>query len=176
METYIALLRGINVSGQKMIKMTDLTTLLKELNFTNIRTYIQSGNLVFDFTETDHKELARLIETKIRHQYKFDVPVVISRKTELLQIMERNPFLKRGENIEKLHVSFLDDEPSAVQIKKAKETESGSDEFEVYGKEVFVFCEYGYGKTKLNNTFFEKKFKTKATTRNWKTVVKLGEM
>lgn len=176
METYIALLRGINVSGQKMIKMTDLTVLLSELDFQNIRTYIQSGNLVFEYPETDQKELARLIESKILHQYKFDVPVVIRHKSDLLKIQECNPFLKRNENIDKLHVTFIDDEPSTDLIEKAKQTDSGSDEFEVIGREVFVFCPDGYGNTKLNNTFFEKKFKTKATTRNWKTVVKLGEI
>ena len=176
METYIALLRGINVSGQKMIKMTDLTVLLSELDFQNIRTYIQSGNLVFEYPETDQKELARLIESKILHQYKFDVPVVIRHKSDLLKIQECNPFLKRNENIDKLHVTFIDDEPSTDLIEKAKQTDSGSDEFEVIGRKVFVLCPDGYGNTKLNNTFFEKKFKTKATTRNWKTVVKLGEI
>jgi uncharacterized protein (DUF1697 family) len=176
METYIALLRGINVSGQKMIKMTDLTTLLSEINLYNIRTYIQSGNLVFEYPETDQKELAGLIEQQILHHYKFDVPVVIRHQSDLMQIQECNPFLKRNENIEKLHVTFLDDEPPADLIEKAKETAGSSDEFEVIGREVFVFCPDGYGNTKLNNTFFEKKFKTKATTRNWKTVVKLGGM
>jgi uncharacterized protein (DUF1697 family) len=176
METYIALLRGINVSGQKMIKMTDLTALLSEINFQNIRTYIQSGNLIFEYPATDQKELTGLIERKILHQYKFDVPVVIRHKTDLLKIKEYNPFLKRNENIDKLHVTFLDNEPSNDLIEKAKETAGSSDEFEVIGREVFVFCPDGYGNTKLNNTFFEKKFKTKATTRNWKTVVKLGEI
>ena len=106
--------------------------------------------------------------------YKFEVPVIIRNRAELLKILETNPFLRRNENIDKLHVTFLDDEPDSDLVDKVKETESGSDEFEVIRKEVFLFCPDGYGRTKLNNTFFEKKFNTKATTRNWKTVVKLG--
>lgn len=168
------MLRGINVSGHKMIKMTDLTTLLTELDFRNIRTYIQSGNLIFEYAETDQKELSGKIAKKILQHYKFEVPVIIRNRIELLKIVETNPFLKRNENIDKLHVTFLDNVPSPDSVEKVKETASSSDEFEVIRKEVFLFCPDGYGRTKLNNTFFEKKFNTKATTRNWKTVVKLG--
>lgn len=175
METYIAMLRGINVSGQKMIKMADLVALLSELDFKNIRTYIQSGNLIFEYPETDQKELAKQIEHKILQQYKFDVPVIIRNRKELLKIVEKNPFIKRNEDINKLHATFLDDEPDLEIVKKFKETTIDSDEFEVMGKEVFLVCKNGYGKTKLTNGYFEKKFKTHATTRNWKTVIKLCE-
>ena len=168
------MLRGINVSGQKMIKMTDLAALLTSLDFQNIRTYIQSGNLVYEYPEINQKELARLIEQKIVQRYNFDVPVIIRKREELLIIVDKNPFVRREEDIAKLHVTFLDDEPSTDLVIKAKQTDSGLDEFEVIGREVFLFCPKGYGNTKLNNTFFEKKFKTKATTRNWKTVLKLG--
>jgi uncharacterized protein (DUF1697 family) len=174
MQTYIAMLRGINVNGQKMIRMTDLKTILTDFDLKNIRTYIQSGNLVFEYPEIDQKVLARLIEQKIWQHYKFEVPVIIRNRTELLKIVEKNPFLKRNEDINRLHVTFLDIEPQSDLVKKTNETERGSDEFEVIGKEVFLFCTNGYGNTKLNNTFFEKKFKVKATTRNWKTVLRLG--
>jgi uncharacterized protein (DUF1697 family) len=174
METYIAMLRGINVSGQKLIKMTDLSNLLSELDLHNIRTYIQSGNIVFEYPKTDQKKLAVLIEQQITQHYKFDVPVIIRHRGELLNLADQNPFLKRNNDIEKLHITFLDHEPYADMIEKARQTISDSDEFEVTGKDVFLFCPDGYGRTKLNNTFFEKKFNTKSTTRNWKTVLKLS--
>jgi len=176
METYVALLRGINVSGQKMIKMTDLVKLLSELDLKNIRTYIQSGNLVFEYPKTDQKNLATLIQQKITRHYKFDVPVIIRHRDELLNIADQNPFLKRNNDIEKLYVTFLEEEPSADIIGKAKETITDQDVFEVTGKEVFVYCPDGYGRTKLNNSFFEKQFETRATTRNWKTVLTLSVM
>ena len=77
MQTYIALLRGINVSGQKLIKMADLKIYLTELKFSNIRTYIQSGNIVFETDSSDEVALAKLIENKITEKYQFDVPTMI---------------------------------------------------------------------------------------------------
>jgi uncharacterized protein (DUF1697 family) len=176
MRTYIAMLLGINVSGQKMIRMTDLTSLLSELDLKNIRTYIQSGNIVFEYPETDQKELSELIKQKILKRYEFEVPVIIMKQEELLYVAEQNPFVKKGFNIEKLHVTFLEEPPLPEMIEKARTANIGSDEFEIIAKAVYLHCPDGYGQTKLNNNFFESRFKTKATTRNWKTVLKLCEI
>lgn len=175
METYIAMLRGINISGHKMIKMARLEALFTELNFKNIRTYIQSGNVIFENKKTDQKELAKQIETKILQSTGFQVPVTIQNRKEILVILENNPFLNsRNEDINMLFVTFLDSEPNAEDIKKVQELDYDSDEFVVSGKEIYGFCPNGYGRTKLNTNFFEKKFRTTATARNWKTVQKLG--
>ena len=171
METYIALLRGINVSGQKMIKMGDLIKALEELNFSNIRTYIQSGNIIFQCDKTDPPQLAVMIAGNISDHFRFEVPVIIRTLAELEQVSENNPFLvKRTEDVDKLHVTFLSKEPDPVDLKKAEENSFPPDEFIISGKKVYLFCPNGYGRTKLTNTFFENRLKTTATTRNWKTI------
>ena len=171
MEKYIALLRGINVSGQKMIKMEELKRVLASLNFNNVRTYIQSGNILFETEKSDPAELAKMIAEKISVHFKFEVPVVIRTLTDLEKISNNNPFLeKRNEHIEKLHVTFFPGEPDPVHLNKIEKNSFLPDEFVMSGKEIFLFCPNGYGRTKLTNQFFESKLKLTATTRNWKTV------
>jgi len=177
METYIALLRGINVSGQKMIKMADLVELLSELKLKNIRTYIQSGNVVFENTKTDPKKLASKIKEKILEYYGFDVPVIIRSQAELLTILKKNPFLgKRKEDTEKFYVAFLSEEPESENIKKMEILRNTPEEWVVSGKEIYLFYSSGYGKSKLTNNVFESKLKVIATTRNWNTVNTLSTL
>lgn len=167
MAQFLSILRGINV-GNKQIKMADLKKLYEELGFENVKTFIQSGNVVFE-SKTSAK-LAQKIEQKIADAYMFDVPVIIITEKELLKIIDNNPFLKQ-KNIEqdKLHVTYLAEEPSKENIQKTEEYNYEPDRFYISGKAVYVYCPNGYGNTKINNTFFENKLKVSATTRNWKT-------
>ncbi len=97
MDTYIVLLRGINVSGQKKIKMDELKTMLEELKFKNIKTYIQSGNVVFrNIENANSKDIEFEIEEKIREKYGFEVKTFIKTLTELHEIIINNPFLKKS--------------------------------------------------------------------------------
>jgi len=171
METYFAFLRGINVSGQKMIKMEDLAKTLTELHFSNIRTYIQSGNIIFQHDKTELLLLAEKIAGKISEHFGFEVPVVIRTFAELDDLSKKNPFLLMGnKDVSKLHVTLLAEEPDPEKVIKIGKEPYLPDEFLVSGKEVYLFCPNGYGRTKLTNTFFENKLKTTATTRNWKTI------
>ena len=177
METYVALLRGINVSGHNMIKMEALKSILCDLNFTGIRTYIQSGNIIFENKTTDSTHLAKMIRDTIFRHFGFEVPVIIRTRSELEYISKNNPFLiERNENIDQLHVSFLAENPDEVHVKKTGEFQCLPDEFFMSGKEIYLFCPAGYGRTKLTNQFFENKLKTLATTRNWKTIIRLTNM
>ena len=175
MPVFLSILRGINVSGQKQIKMADLKKLYEEMGFKNVRTFIQSGNVVFE--SKSPAKLSQKIEQKIKEHYSFDVPVIIRTKDELQHTVKSNPFLKQ-KNIEldKLHVTFLAEQPAKENITKTKEYNYKPDEFHIAEKEVYVHCPNGYGNTKINNTFFEKKLKVGATTRNWKTTNALLEM
>lgn len=169
------MLRGINVSGQKIIKMSDLQSLFEELKFKNIRTYIQSGNVIFECNKSNPNDLAKRIEEKIFQHYKFEVPAIIRHRNEITNILNNNPFItKRNEDIDKLYVTFLSDEPKSEDINKLQTITHDSDEFEISGQEIFIFCPNGYGRTKLTNNLFENKLKLKATTRNWKTIEKLS--
>ena len=177
MEIYISILRGINVSGQKKIIMADLKGLYENLGFQDVQTYIQSGNVIFKSPKTEKSILKNKIETKISKQYGFSVPVQVLELQKLNKVFANNPFVnKRNEDISKLHVTFLEEVPEAEIRSEIMNIQSTSDEFIISGKVIYVFCPNGYGRTKLNNTFFEKKLKTSATTRNWKTISKLVEL
>jgi uncharacterized protein (DUF1697 family) len=178
MKTYITILRGINVSGHKMIKMADLKKMFETLPFENVRTYIQSGNVVFDARAEDEQDFEKLIHNTIQKTFSFSVPVIVLEAKELKNVWQDNPFLKgRNEDVTQLHVTFLDEIPNNNLVEKLKETAQFlPDEWILDGRAIYLFCPNGYGKTKLTNNFFENKLKVTATTRNWKTVNELISM
>lgn len=177
MKTYIAILRGINVSGHKKIKMDALRTSLLKLNFQEIETYIQSGNIVFQYKKTSTIRLANLIAKKILEDFGFEVPVIVKEPDEIESVLKNNPFLnQRKEDVTRLYVTFLSGEPSKAGLSKIKEGDYDEDEFAVFDNVIFLFCPKSYGNTKLNNNFFENKLKVVATTRNWNSVIKLADM
>ncbi|OGU11601.1 MAG: hypothetical protein A2X61_16605 [Ignavibacteria bacterium GWB2_35_12] len=178
METYISILRGINVSGQKKIQMADLKALYEELKFKNIITYIQSGNVIFKAEKKlSCTELSKKIEKKIFDKYNFEVPVIIRTVAEMKKVITTNPFLrKKGIDTERLYVTFLAEAAMKADLEKIEKLEFNPEKFIIIGKEVYLHCPNGYGRTKLNNNFFENKLNVTATTRNWNTVNRLVEM
>ena len=174
---YIALLRGINIGRKKRIKMADLIKAFESLDFKNVRTYVQSGNVVFEHDSIDIAKITKNIERKISQTFAFSVNVIIRTENELESIVNSNPFIK-DTNIEldKLHVTFLLDMSEPKIISNLDINKDENEKFEVIGREVYLYCPKGYARTKLKNDVFEKKLKTIATTRNWKTTNKLLEM
>jgi uncharacterized protein (DUF1697 family) len=175
METYIAMLRGINVSGQKIIKMADFKNHLQELNFIDVQTYIQSGNAVFKNKKTSPKALEKKITKKILEEYGFEVSVIVKSPNELTEIIKKNPFTK-DEDLSRLCVIFLSDEPTSENLKKLKGIDHSPEEYVLRGKTIYFYSPHGFGKAKMSNNFFENKLKVSATTRNWKTVNRLADM
>lgn len=174
MPIYIAILRGINVSGHNKIPMADLKKLFEELKCDNIRTYIQSGNVIFEHTKSTDKALIKKIEKGISDKFGFDVPVLVITAGELEKVIKNNPFIKEKDiETDKLHVTFLAEPPAKANIDKANSYNFEPDRFSIDEKAAYVYCPNGYGNTKLNNTFFESKLKVTATTRNWRTVNEL---
>lgn len=174
MPVFIALLRGINVSGQKLIKMTDLKELFRSLGCNNVTTYIQSGNVVFDSAETDTVQLESIIMQEISLKYDFDVEVMVRTLEEFGRIIEFNPFREAEGN--KLYISFFRKAPQNIPFEELDKVKSDSEVYLFFESVMFLHCPEGYGITKLSNPFIEKKLKTVATTRNMNTVVKLFEM
>jgi uncharacterized protein (DUF1697 family) len=174
MNTYISILRGINVSGQKLIKMDALKKMYKNLNFEKIQTYIQSGNVIFMSKQKDHKDLEKSISSQIKTDFGFEVPVIVFNVETLEAIVENNPFAKENlKDISFLHVTFFADSPINFDKKSLLEKKQENEEVEFTSKAIYLYCPNGYGKTKLNNNFLETKLKTTATTRNWKTTNEL---
>lgn len=178
MQTYIAILRGINVGAQKKVLMAELKEVLKKLKLQDIATYIQSGNVIFKSAEKlSNEEFAAKIEKAIHKHFKFEVPVLVRNTGEWKKAIAANPFPKNKKiDLARVHVTFLSAEPAKALIDETKKFSSPPDEFVISGKEVYLHTPGGYGETKLSNTFFEKKLKVTATTRNWKTVNTLLEM
>ena len=174
MKTYISMLRGINVSGQKKIKMKDLKKLYEVLEFSDVETYIQSGNVVFKSSNTDISGLITKIQKKIQRTFGFDVSVLIRTKDELQKLIENTPFSKKDTS--KLHITFLSDSPIDISTEEINNAKDKAEEFSIASREIYLFCPNGYGKSKLSNTFFERKLGVSATTRNWKTVNTLFDM
>jgi len=171
------MLRGINVSGQKKMQMVDLRNLYESLNLVNVETYLQSGNIVFDSIEQDISKLVEPIEAQIEKSFGYAVPVFIRDTNDFQRIIDRNPFLnKKIQDSAKLYVTFLYTSPTESKLSNLSITKNDSDEFSIGDREIFLFCSNGYGKTKLSNSFFEKKLNIHATTRNWKTVNALHNM
>jgi uncharacterized protein (DUF1697 family) len=170
MVTYICILRGINVSGYRMIKMEALRQLIAGLGFFNVQTYIQSGNIIFQSKDSNRFRLANLIADAILKKYNFDVPVLIKELEELKQIILSNPFINdKKKDLTHLHVTFLSGNPGRGKIKEIYEGQYKPDEFQIIGNNIYLYCPNGYGISKLTNSFWESKLKVTATTRNWKT-------
>jgi uncharacterized protein (DUF1697 family) len=178
MDKYISILRGINVGGNRKILMSDLKSMFEKLGFSKVQTYIQSGNVIFESEQKEsNSNLEQNIQQMIVETFGFDVPVIVRTADEWTESIVNNPFWKEpNADIDRLHLTFLKEIPSPELLEKIKTFQYLPDRYEIIGSDVFIFCAAGYGTSKLINPFFESKLKTPATTRNWKTVIKLHEM
>ncbi|MGA2905413.1 MAG: DUF1697 domain-containing protein [Candidatus Korobacteraceae bacterium] len=174
--TYVAMLRGINVGGKHVLPMKQLAEMFVEARCANVRTYIQSGNVIFTASPKVIKGLPALLKKKIEERFGFSVPVVLRNREELAQAARSNPLLKAGLPEQTLHVYFLADVPTADAVKALDPHRSAPDAFHVSGREVYLHLPNGMARTKLTNAYFDSKLSTIATARNWATVLKLLEM
>jgi uncharacterized protein (DUF1697 family) len=172
---YISLLRGINVSGRKKVKMSDLKTLYESLKLSKVKTYIQSGNVIFESAISDVDELQRNIEQKTEKTFGFSVSVIIRTNREFKRIIDHNPFIGNDstEDESKYLVTFLSKTPSESTAETIQQFVKEPEAMFLRGKEIYLHCPNGYGRSKLSNSFLERKLGVTATTRNWKTVKKL---
>jgi uncharacterized protein (DUF1697 family) len=175
-ETWVSLLRGVNVGGHKKIRMAELRELYASLGFDPVRSYIQSGNVVFGGGRGTAAALARTIEEAISAQFGFDVPVILRTAAELDRVVRGNPFVAEGADLARLHVTFLAQPPSAQAAADFAAYRVGPDELRLVGREAYLHCPGGLGDTKLTPTFLERSLGSASTTRNWRTVNTVLEM
>jgi len=173
MTTYFALLRGINVGGNNMIKMAELKQMFEALGYERVKTYINSGNVIFE--SSNHVSmLEQQIEKEISKVFGFNIAVILRTAAELSSIMDNCPFkadeLTEGQSI---HLTLLKEAPSQEQIEKLPVVDQGNDEYYIDGKEIYVLYRNSMLDSKLS-----KKFQNllPATARNWKTIMKLDAM
>ncbi len=174
MTNYISILRGINVGGHKSIEMSDLRLAFNQLGFSNTRSYIQSGNLIFQYNEVDNQVLEKIISNKILTTFGHEVAVKVLKTDELIICIENNPFVKDlNKNPAFLHLTFLATVPQKESLEQLLSIQSFPDELHYYKQVIYLYCPNGYGNTKFTNNFIENRLKTTATTRNWKTMNEL---
>jgi uncharacterized protein (DUF1697 family) len=176
MPTNVAMLRGVNVGARNKLAMNDLEALFVALGHTSVVTYIQSGNVVFHSRSSRAVSVVQGIEDRLARDLGLQVAVLLRTKDELGDVARSNPFVRTGADPACLHVTFLAEVPDPGLVRTVETFDGAPDELRVRGRDVFVHCPTGYGNTKLNNGFLERKLHATATTRNWKTVTKLVEL
>lgn len=156
--------------------MGDLRTLLLAVGAEDVVTYVQSGNAVFKSRMGDAAALTEAIERRIGRDLGLEITVVLRTKAQLARVAAGNPFAAGESDVKKLLVTFLAETPSRARVRALDPSEFAPDEFRLVGKEVYLHCPDGYGRTKLSNAHFEKQLGVAATTRNWNTVRNLAEL
>jgi len=171
---FVAFLRGINVGGNKLIKMEELRRVIEGSGFTNVRTFIASGNVIFDSQETDTSVLAKKIERKLLKAFGHEITVVILELASLTSMAKRNPFKKLdGEPDVMLCTVFFAADPPKLKL-PMKSIPENLEVFAVRDATAFVICRRKKsGWFGFPNNFVEKQFGVAATTRQWKTVQKI---
>ncbi len=173
---YVALLRGINVGGGNKLLKGELVEIFAEAGCRDIRTYIQSGNVVFRAAPSHVDGLSARITDSIASSHGYQIPVVIRTGADLASVVSGNPFLAAGADPGKLHVGFLAEPPDPARVATLDPDRSPPDAFEARGNEVYLHFPAGVARSKLDNAYFDRTLGTVCTIRNWRTVCRLHEM
>jgi uncharacterized protein (DUF1697 family) len=174
--SYVALLRGINVAGKNMLPMAELVEIFDAAGCADVRTYIQSGNVIFSADRETSERIASVVAAEIDARFGLRVPVVLRSSAEIRKAAAANPFLERGAALETLHVAFLAAAPDRRRAAALDPERSPGDAFELRGRELYLHLSHGVAKTKLTNAYLDATLATTSTLRNWRTVLKLAEM
>jgi len=171
---HLALLRGINVGGKAKLPMKELTAIFADAGATNVHTFIQSGNVIFESATPE--KIAAAVTLEIARIYSYPGRIVLRSAAELAAAFKSNPFAKGGAPTQPLHVYFLADNPDPTAVKSLDPDRSPGDSFVIRNREVYLHLPNGMARTKLTNVYFDSKLKTVSTARNWNTVAKLVEL
>jgi uncharacterized protein (DUF1697 family) len=173
MPHYVALLRSVNVAGHGRISMADLTQSFLTLGYTDVSTYIQTGNVLFRSPLRRASTLAAAIEGQLEHDFGHSPAVILRTVPDLARVVATSPFPKKGADPSRHHVTFLATPPSQERLAAFTAPPSGRDELTIVGQEIYVNTPDGYAGTKLTGTVLERRLGVVTTTRNWNTVTKL---
>jgi len=169
-------MRGLNLGAHNRLPMTDLVQVFVEAGCGDVRTYIQSGNVIFKASQSKLEKLPGLIAKRILERFGYKIPVVLRTAEQLGETIQNNPFLKAGASEETLHVYFLAGVPDARNLTALDSARSAPDAFLVRGRDIYLQLPNGMARTKLSNAYFDSKLATISTARNWRTVLKLFEL
>ena len=177
MPVYVALLRGINLGGHKKIKMEELRASLTAMGFAEVKTYIQSGNVVFKAAKISDKALSKKIEATILSKFGHSVSVIIRTAEEIEQVIANNPFLKQPDiDHTKLHVMFLREPPAQSALKQLETFVLKPDQFRSLGKELYFYLPNGVAESAVMKKPIDRVLAIPTTMRNWRTVNTIQQM
>lgn len=177
MKRYIGFLRGINVGGQKKVPMSELRLLLMDIGLHNVKTYIQSGNIIFDSNVGSVEDLNVLIGKSIFGRFGFKVPVLLKSIIEVVDILDKNPYGDQEDlDANKVYFVLLFTKPTKESVIVLEQEEYVNEKFKIAKDCVYLCCGQGYGKAKLNNNLVERKLQVEATTRNYRTMKKMMDL
>jgi uncharacterized protein (DUF1697 family) len=178
MTVYVSMLRAVNVGGSSRIKMDALQRVYESLGLADVRTLLQSGNVVFRSNLTDRPRLVKRIMQELERQLGLQIDVILRTLAEVASIVERGPVLSPHADPSKLLVMFLSAVPNAAAqaaLLKWHKTKEMPEMLELRGPEIYLYYPDGVGRSKLTNAVIENKLDTSGTARNWNTLVKLVE-
>ncbi len=170
---WVALLRGINLGARNKVSMAELRRLLEEAGYGEVRTYIQSGNVLFAAEERDRDALAGRLERIVEDGFGVSSSVVLRTFPEIDKVARSHPF---GDDGSKTHVAFLAQKPRAADVRALEQLEIAPDRFELAGSDVYLHYPYGVQGSQLSGALLERHLRVPATVRNWRTVTHLAEM
>jgi uncharacterized protein (DUF1697 family) len=174
---FIALLRGVNVGGKNILPMKALASMFEEAGGVDVKTLIQSGNVVFAASSASAaKKAVGDVSSAIVERFGFRSPIVVRSAPELAKIVEENPFLRAKVDPNLLHLAFLGAAPKAASIAALDPKRSPGDELVVKRTEIYLHLPNGVVRTKLTNDYFDRTLATTSTVRNWRTVMKLLDL
>lgn len=177
MTTYLALLRGINVGATTQVAMEDLRKLVEALGYGDVRTHLRTGNVIFTAPGKPRPAtLGAELEQRIAQDLGVPSTVLIRATDDLDTVIAGNPFADGTRDQTKLHVTFLAGTPEPDRIPRLDPLPAGGEEFSVAGREVYLHCPNGYGRTKLSNANLERRLGVAATTRTWRVVTTLRDL
>lgn len=173
---YVALLRGINVGGKNMIKMERLREIVTDLGFKNVKTYVNSGNVLFETRPASDKALAKKIHDAVKKNLSMDISVMVRTIEEIEKIIAENPYVGQFHNDKDVHVFFLDDELSSEHRKLLLANNSDVEFITIRGRAIYYLLRISILDSSLGKGFLEKKLKIRTTARNWRTINKIAVM
>ena len=177
MPTRIALLRGINVGGRNKIKMADLRELCASLGFRDVRSLLQSGNLIFETDEPELPPVKARLEARIESAFGFEVQAILRRPAAFESIFITHPFTNEQlDEAGKAAVVFLSGAPSLEAVNRLRESNPGREVIQADGSELFVFYADGMARSKLDAKRIEGQLRLSSTTRNWNTCKRIRKL
>ena len=172
MAQHILLLRGINLARRNRIAMPELREALESAGFDDVRTYLQSGNVVLSST-AKADDVARKAQRLIAKEFGLDIALVVRTRAQLAQVVERNPLQKVAKNPKRYQVSFLDRKPTREVLSQIEEAAAPAERVVAIGREIYAWHPEGIGRSRLWTLLAGQRLGVTATARNWTTVTKL---